>query len=328
MEWLSEHLDRWVSAGLVSPDQAQAINRFEALPPASSVGGEPPRRLSLVAEAVSYLGIALMAASGALVTARFWDDLRVGGRLAVGLAVILAGFAGAAVVGRIGDEGSRRLASFLQLLGTGGVALTAGVIAVAAGSNDAGVTALAAGPPALLVSVALWQNRERVLPFLSALAAAVATVIGISTTAGLSPTTTEKALAVWVVAVALGLLSGAGKLHPVLPALLVAEIASLVAALFVVNPHHAPGLVIGLLTALTGLLAGMLLDHRSVETIGVIGCLVFLGYTLAIYVKGPAGMVAILVLGAVLVVLAIRAGLHRKGAPPSPGSHIGRPHFR
>lgn len=325
--WLPEHLDRWVQTGIVTAEQARAIARYEGVEePVVAPPGQPGSpNLGLLAEAVSYLGIALMTASGALVTARFWKDLHFGGRLAIGLLVIIAGFAAAAVVERIGDQGARRLASFLQLFATGGVALSAGVIAVAAGSHDAGVTASAVGPPVFITGAVLWRNQERVLPFLSALAGLTVSAVGLSSIAGWTPTPTEKALTVWAAAVTIGVLGGWGRLHPALPALLVAEIASLVAALFVVDRHHAPGLILGLITALTALISGMALGHRSVEAISVVGCTVFLGYTLGLYVKGPAAAVAILVLGAVLVAMAIRAGLHHRGTPPTPGSHIRRP---
>lgn len=326
---MPEHLGHWVDTGIVTADQARAIAGYEGIEPATVPAEEelPTQRLSLVAEAVSYLGVALMSASGALVTVRFWKALHFGGRLSIGLLMIIAGFAAAAVVGRIGDEGARRLASFLQLFGTGGVALTAGVTAVAAGSHDAGVTALVVGPSVLMTGFVLWRNLERVLPFLSALTGLAVTAVGLHSVAGWTLTTTEKALTVWALAIVIGLLGGAGRLHPALAALLVAEIGSLVAALFVVGPHHAPGLVLGLMTALAGLLTGMALKHTSVESIGVIGCVVFLGYTLALYVKGPASAVAILVLGVVLVTLAIRAGLHHRGTPPGPGRHTRRPHL-
>lgn len=331
-EWPSElrgHLDHWVETGIVTPDQARAIADYEGIAPAAGVpeGGPQAARLGLVAEAVSYLGIALMTASGALVVARFWKDLHIGGRLALGVAMTVAGLAAAAVVGRIGDPGSHRLSSFLQLFATGGVALTAGVSAVALGSHTAGVTAVAVGPAVLCVSAALWRNRERVLPFLSSVAGGVVGVVGLYTVADWSLTTTEKAFAVWAAAVALGVLAASTRLRPTLAGLLVAEVGALVAALFVVNPHHALGLTTGLVTALAALFVGMGFRHNSVEAVAVIGSLVFLGYTLALYVKGPAGAVAILVLGAVLVALAIRAGLHHKALPSHPNGHTRRPRF-
>lgn len=251
-EWLREHLAGWVKSGLVTPEEARAIAGYEGLAQGAGPQREEPptRRLSLPAEAVSYLGVALMTASGALVTARFWRDLHLGGRLAIAVLMIIAGFGGALIVGRIGDQGARRLASFLQLFGTGGVALAAGVVAVAAGSHDAGVTALAVGPAVLIVSSALWRNHDRVLAFLSALTGLAVSAVGLHSSAGWTLTTTESSLTIWAVAAVVGVAGGWGRLHPVLPALLVAEVASLVAALFIVDPHNAFGLVLGLVTAL------------------------------------------------------------------------------
>ena len=138
---LADAVHHWVEAGIVTPAQADAIFEFERaqavepLQPAERREG----RLPLATELLSYLGIALVIMSGTFLVTRFWSDLHIGGRVAVGLVAAVVGLLGSTVVTRIGGRGACRLGSFLALCGTGGVALTVGLAAVALGSHSSTV---------------------------------------------------------------------------------------------------------------------------------------------------------------------------------------------
>ena len=325
--WLEEHLQRWVEAGLVSQEQAAEINGFERTGPsgegAEATSSAGKGRFSVLSEAVSYLGILLVLVSGALVVGRFWDDLHSYGRLGVGLLVTMAGFGAATLMDRLDVAGARRVASFLRLCGTGGVALTAAVCAVALGSHDAGINALAAGGSVVVVSGLQWRNGDRVLPFLASIAGLVAAVVGLRDVLHLGLTPTEAGLVVWAVCLTLGVLSAFNFVHPALPALVVFEIGAIGAVLPVVGQHHAAGVAIGLATAAIGLVAGLYLKHNSMVIVGVIGSLIFLGWALSLYVRGIGTALGVLAAGLLLVALAIRLGGHHdKGA----GGRTGRPH--
>ncbi len=322
--WLAERLRAWVDAGLVSSQQASAIAELERTTTERQKTGRGADAagpgLSPLAEAASYLGILLVVVSGAFVVQRFWDDLHGWGRLSVGLVVTGAGFGAAAATARLGDAGSQRLSSFLQLCGTGGVALTAGVIAVALGSHDPGVTAVVVGPSVLAVSFALWRNGDRPLPFLAATAGLVVTLAGLHDVLHLGLTPTEVAAVIWVTCIAVAVISALRLLHPALPALLVSEMGAIGASLAIANAHHALGIFLGLATGVGGVAAGLSLRHTSMVVVGVLGSLIFLIRMLALYIRGMGSALTVLAIGVVIVVLAIRKGPHHGSASGSGGA--------
>jgi hypothetical protein len=185
-------LDRWVAAGLLTEDQAEAITAFEAShpsapePTASSVTSPSvetvpvpapaqPRwrspRVPVVAEALGYLGAALAGAGLLLIVSSFWSDLSAAGRMGLaGVAAVLLGLAGLAL-----HEGSdpalTRLRAVLLLVSTMAAATFAGVLCDAAGAEDATVVGSAAATTTAVVSGVYWWWRERPVQELVALAA-------------------------------------------------------------------------------------------------------------------------------------------------------------
>jgi threonine dehydratase len=118
---LTDRLDAWVDAGLVSPEQAQRIIAFEAdgsrhtgwspavesisrRSAAAPLGRHPPgirhpNRTS-IAEAIGYVGAALALGAISLLLGQLWADLLVGGRLAlVGVLTVAVFGAGLASAG-------------------------------------------------------------------------------------------------------------------------------------------------------------------------------------------------------------------------------------
>ena len=130
--WLDEHAEQWVEHGLVTTDQVDAIRAFE-----QHERTEP--RLSIVAELAVYLGSVLALMSGAMMVGPNWEALRTAGQVAIGLAVAALGFLAGGRLIRLDDPGTRRLASFMWLIGTGGVALTLGAVVDAAAFDEPGL---------------------------------------------------------------------------------------------------------------------------------------------------------------------------------------------
>jgi hypothetical protein len=65
---LTKHLERWVDEELISRAEAEAISTFEQR------GEAQPHRISLVTEAIGYVGAALLLAAGASLASRVWED--------------------------------------------------------------------------------------------------------------------------------------------------------------------------------------------------------------------------------------------------------------
>lgn len=326
---LEERLTRWVDAGLISADQARAVTRFEDAQPGGGLPtagkAEPSPGLPPLAEALAYLGIVLVAASGTLVVVRFWRDLHLGGQMGIAALVAVLGLGAGAVLTRTADAGARRLGSFLSLCGTAGVGLAAGVLAADLGGHDAGVTALVAGLAVLLVSVGLWRNRDRLLPFLSSLGGAVATLAGLRAVIDLHPTPAEVGWTVWGAGVVLAGLGWWHALRPPLASLLVGVVGALGGAMAVADRHDALGAALGLATAVVAVVGGVGGREPPLVAVGVAGFLVFLARILAIYVQGTVSALVVLFLGVVLVIYALERWRHHGGGHPK---HPGAPAHR
>jgi len=118
-DW-SSRLGKWVDAGLVDPDTAQAIHRWEALngPPLAATGG------ARVGTAVSFalaLGGLLLAAGLLLFVAAHWQGLAPSSRLGLLLALVLTFHGG----GALASASFPALAATLHGIGT--VALGGGL---------------------------------------------------------------------------------------------------------------------------------------------------------------------------------------------------------
>lgn len=188
----SPDLDRWVAAGLLSADQADAIRGFEATMPTTTAATvttaattavpaaplpagaplpapitplptvRPARRIPAVAEALGYLGGVLALAGLVLLLARSWSDLGTAGRVAVagGGSVLLTG-AGLAVRGASTDGALARLRGFVWLLAGGAVGVLAAVVLDATSAVDAEPLVVAAVAGAVALHAAALATRGR-----------------------------------------------------------------------------------------------------------------------------------------------------------------------
>jgi hypothetical protein len=183
--WREEHAHHWVEEGVVSEDQAAAILRLETAAAAAPPSGEP--ELPLLAELSAYLGSVLALAGGMAVVGRSWDALGPAGRLGIGVLVAAVGFVAAWAVLRLHGAGAQRLGGFLRLIGAGGVALVAGVLAVELGSDSPDVTAIAVGSAVAAVGLGLWRNLDRPLQLVTLVAGLVTFTAGFAAFAGIGP---------------------------------------------------------------------------------------------------------------------------------------------
>jgi hypothetical protein len=73
---LAQSLRAWVDAGLITPDQADAISRYETSGGAGAEAAKPfaaqDSRAALVVEVLGYLGGALALAAVAFIVAQMW----------------------------------------------------------------------------------------------------------------------------------------------------------------------------------------------------------------------------------------------------------------
>jgi MFS family permease len=271
MDPIEQQLDRWVAAGLISAEQARALQRFEA-GSASGAGGlaQPSARVedpapapgdpsataptpataaapalaaapatavdrtdrrSQVAEAVGYVGAALAIGALALLLSELWDGLLLGGRLA--LAGVVAALLGGAwwVLRRRAEPALARLTS---ALGTGTVAAAgwlSSVVVRDALDRSWDDTALAVAGVVAVVALAMYVPRRRGLPQITAYVGIALVVAALLDRAPLSLANTWWGVVFWALGVAWVLLGAGGWVRPGRVAELLGGLAALFALL-------------------------------------------------------------------------------------------------
>lgn len=156
-------LERAVDVGLIDRPTATAIAALAVADP----GASPPsgaatdrRAIPAALEAIAYVGASLLAIGAVVFVGQYWDELSTAARLAV-LAATTAVLAGATVMTGEHDPVRWRLRAFLGMLTAGATAaVTVEALVDAIDWRDEPVVMVTGGAVAL-VSLALWQWRDR-----------------------------------------------------------------------------------------------------------------------------------------------------------------------
>jgi hypothetical protein len=313
--WFDEHAEAWVEHGLMTTEQLEAIRAFEHVPEYASVGDESTTtsRFSLVAELAVYLGSVIALMSGAMIVGQTWESLTTAARAGIGVAVAALGFVAGERLVRLDDAArTRRLASFMWLIGTGGVALATATVADRAQFDEPAWTVVIVGVPVLAIGAALWRNLDRPLQVLTT-AVGAGLVIG-GTGALLSTPAWLGGVIVWSIAFAVGVLAITQRLRPELYVLGVASIAAMIGALMLIDVSELVGTSIATATA-AGIVAVAL--ARRLTPILVIGVLAFLQSLQGLLLTTLNGAVAALVVAVagIAVVVVVIARSTRRGTP-------------
>jgi len=290
-------IGRWVEAGLITREQAEAIEVFEAGPAA------PARRVPLVTEALAYLGSALALAAGMAFLGRAWDEIGRGGQLAI--------LAGAAALLWLAGWSLRRqaepaIARLMSVLWFGSVGFLAAFLALAAPEareNEGALRALFAGIGATIYGGVLWLVRKRSLQLLAGFGGTIALVIGVILTSWHNPPDWVFALAVWALG---GMLLALGWREVVTPGF-AAIVAGAVAAAIGPTIGGASGMLfVGLATAVGLMAASVGLHQTALLGVGAIAVFVYVTSISQRFFRETLGMpLTLLIAGVALLVLAL-----------------------
>jgi len=153
---LPRHLDEWVRASLITAAQADAIQAFEHRK-------APRASITLITEALGYLGAALAAAAAAVLVGRSWNDASSGLRILLPGAASLVMVAAGWMLRRAEDPAIARLASVLWLLAAGLAGWFGGQLAFDGfDASDRGVV-FGVGIGVAVTAVPLYLLRRRTL---------------------------------------------------------------------------------------------------------------------------------------------------------------------
>ncbi len=303
---LHERLHRWVAASLITPDEADAIEAFEAAAtagrPAAGATFRGPvaeRRIPLVTEALAYVGAALAAGAAGVLLGDRWEELTPAVRVAcVGVAGAAA-FVGGLLLRPSDEPAIRRLTGVLWLASAGLAAFLAWLVA-----HD--VLELGGSAPTLVTGVVTTVAGGGLYAARRAGAQQVAPFLGLLLVAGASaPEGVPAMLAVWSVAVAWTVAGIVGLLDPGRVALLLGGVVALWAPA-ALGAEGDLGMWLWLATAVCLLVASIVTRETLLLGVGAIG---LFGSTVRVLVElfgGTAAMpAALLVTGAVVLAAAI-----------------------
>lgn len=309
----TEPLDRWVEAGLVTPEQAERIEAFEGergtdRPPATG------DRLTSPAEAIGYVGAALALGAVALLLSDLWDELLVGGRLALVTALTVAVFGAGLALRTAPSRAMQRLTSVLLTATVAGVGWMAGVVASDVVALETQQVLLVVATTMFLAAVALYRWRPGALLQLATLGSALSTAGTALGQAALTPDPEWFGLTLGGVGLAWFLLAVGAWLVP----RLLAEVTGALAILLGVQVAsfgdvRVTALVIGI--AVAGGLVALAVRADQLHHL-VVGALALFVLTpqLVFEVFGDAigAPATLLLLGLLLVLLAVGLGRARR----------------
>lgn len=296
-DWLDEHAEHWVEEGLVTTEQVEAIRAFEHHETAAAP------RLSIVAELAVYLGSVLALMSGAMMVGPNWQALRTAGQMAIGLAVAALGFVAGARLIRLDDPGTRRLASFMWLIGTGGVAVTLGAVVDTADFESPGWNVIVIGAPIWAIGATLWRNLDRPLQVLTTAVGAGLTLGGIGNLVGIAPW--MGGILVWTLAVAVGALAVAQVLRPEMYVIAVAAVGAMIGAVMLADVSELTASIAATITAAGIVAIGLARHFVPILVIGVIAFLQALQGLLMTTLNGALASALVAVAGLVVVIVVI-----------------------
>jgi hypothetical protein len=286
--WLPEHVRRWVTAGIVSDEEAVEILAFEHATP----GAAP--RIPLVTEVLSYLGSAIAVSGVAFALGQGWNDIPGGVTIAFGLAVAVGAYLVGARLVRIHEEAALRLASFAWLISAGGLVLATGTTAY---ELDAApdVVALCIGLTALVYGAVLWRGDALALQLLTVGAGAVTTVLAALAIPDVS--SGWAGVVLWALGIVAAVLAARRLAPPVWLTWLGALGLTLAGAGMMTELGMMIGLTLGLVTAMAAV--GIAIAVRQLPLLGGggIGVMIFLQSILAEYFGDtpvvPLGLTAV-----------------------------------
>ena len=299
---LSAQVDRWVGLEIITPDQAGRIVAAETA--GHPVGRE--HRSAPVVEGLGYVGGAIVVASGALISARYWDDVGTAWHLLLlgGLTVgLVLGGAAAPVTSGLG----RRLRAVLHVGATGSAA---GFLAVLAADpldladRDA-LVLVSCGTAAL--AVALWRagrSPAQQLVMMLSLGLAAAALVARADIADSLP-----GAGVWAVGVIWALLGWRDRLAPSWFACSFGAATAIVGAM--TTSSADAGTVLTLVTVLGVVAAGRRLRHLGLLGVGTLGLLVNLPRAITLWFPDSSAVPYVL-LGVGCVMVAVAVGVARR----------------
>ena len=282
-------------------------------------GKQGTRRISLLTEAVAYVGAILILAGGIAAVGQQWHNITGWGRVGVLAGAAVFFLAVGIVVRRVHEPAIQRLVDVVWFLSVAGAAGAVGFAAYDVYGNTAAVTALAVGIGITLYSAALWLVRQHALQNFALFTGLIVTICGVIFTVDNSPPSLPFALALWVFGLAWVALGWRRYVEPLWVTVPSGVILALIAPSIAAG-EHGWVYAIGIATAAAAMAASVPLRNTPLLALST---LAMFGYVTSVVVRyfheslgvpGALAITGVLILG----LAAVTARLMRATHPPKP----------
>lgn len=303
---VAEDLRRWVDAGLIDQETAEAIESFEEDRTAD-------RGIGRGMEALAYLGSTLVLIAVAILATEFWDEIDPWGRfgLAAGVTAVLllVGW----LLGRSEVPAVQRAQIFAWFLAAFGVALTATVATSDIAGLDGRDAFVYVAAVSFLAAIVLWLMRESVLQLVAMGLGAYVTIIAAVSRIESAPD--------WVMGLTFALvgaiwlfLTWVGALRPTRSSYAVAGVGLLLISF--PEAMELPWPLLGLLAGVSLMGLSVLLKENVLLGLGVLGLFIYIPMTIFEVFGDTVGVpFALLITGLVLLgVVLVTVRLRKKTA--------------
>jgi hypothetical protein len=278
-----------------------------------------PRRISLLTEAVAYIGAILILAGGIAAVGQQWHSISAWGHTGVFAGIAVLFLTVGVVLHKVREPAIQRLVDVVWFLSVAGVAGTVGFAAHDVYRNTAAVTTLAVGTGITAYSAVLWLLRRHALQDFALFTALIVTICGAIVTVDNSPPSLAFAIALWVFGLVWAGLGWQRYVEPLWMTVPAGVILALVVPSLAVG-EYGWVYAIGLTTAAAAMTASVPLRNTPLLALGA---LAMFGYVTSMVIRyfhdslGVPGALAIT--GALILGLAtVTARLMRAARPPKP----------
>jgi hypothetical protein len=302
------HIREWEQAGIISPDQADAIRKHE-----QSQAPAEASRLTTVAEVATYLGGVIAFVGGAAIIGPRWDDLRFGGQLILALTIAVAGFLAGGRLVALGEPGTQRLGWFLWVIGSGGAGLAAVVVTARIEPADDAWYAVVVGSTMAALGAGLWRNLDRPLQLLTTAGGSLALAAGLVELTDASVWMAAPGLQ--VAALAYGAWAAIGHVRPRTVALVTAAVGLMVGAFLYSNESEYFAAIAAVVSAVVIAAFALYDGSWPLVALGLLALFIAATSLMQTVVHGTAARLVVVVLGLLAVAtVGWRAQLMRQRA--------------
>lgn len=264
--------------------------------------GQPAPRISLLTEAVGYVGTILILAGVISAVGQRWEHLSAWGH--VGVLAAAGGFF--LVVGLLvrgaAEPALQRLASVAWMLSVGGLAASVGVGVAEVGDRTGEPVLLAVGLSATAVAAVLWLVRQRALQLFAVFVGVVMTTAGLVLIPPGDPDRAVLALALWAVGLGWTVAAWRGVLEPLWAGLALGALLALVAPCIGID-EHGWMYVVAIGTSAAAMAISVRLENTPLLALGTVTSFAYVTWMVVRYFGDSLGVPATLAVTGVLVLL-------------------------